>query len=105
MICEVLDQDRLSRELLIEFINKTPGLSLKKKTRDATDIVFIDIDDSSYDETNGVETVVVSSDKKHVHSLFKNQIADYLYKPDLSYSRFLAAVENVKQRLDSKSMT
>lgn len=104
LLCEVQDQDRFSRELITEFIKKTSDVSLKNGSSGHADIIFIDEDENGTElaiEESRSQLVVVSSNDKYVNSVFKNQIADYLYKPHLSYDRFLLSIEKVRKRLNS----
>lgn len=102
LFCEVIDNDRFSKELLTDFINKTPGVSLKNSSSEMSDVIFADIEFDESDislKKSNAQLVIISSDKKYINSFFKNQVADYLHKPDLSYDRFLKSIEKVRNKI------
>jgi hypothetical protein len=103
LYCTINDPDRLSNELLKNFIEKTDSLCIADEQNGSpVDIVFIDSDldkrNFSKEEICGAHIVIVSSNKKYINSLFKDEIADFLYKPDLNYSRFLKSIEVVRSK-------
>lgn len=104
--CTIQDPDSFSSNLLTEYIDKTPGLALANHmnggSSDEIDILFIDADqvklNTAMDIGARTEVVVVSSNNKYIHSLFKNHIADYLSKSDLTYARFLDSIQKIKRK-------
>ncbi|MEO9804192.1 MAG: hypothetical protein ABJF04_13130 [Reichenbachiella sp.] len=102
LYCEVHDEDRFSRELIIEFISKTPGISIITGISRPADIIFFDTnygDPKQITEDNNAQLVVISSDYQDIHHLFQNHIVDYLYKPDLSYPRFRNTIDRIRNNL------
>lgn len=107
LICTIQDPDSFSNTLLVEYINKTSGITLMDKANGETpariDILFIDTDQVKFNvpiEINpSSQVVVVSSNNKYVHSLFKDQIADYLSKSELTYARFLESIGKVQSKI------
>ncbi|MFY0599013.1 MAG: hypothetical protein JXR03_05040 [Cyclobacteriaceae bacterium] len=101
LFCEVYDNDRFSKELILEFINKTEGIAVKNGSPEPADIIFADLDSNepnmSFDRLQS-QLIIISSDKKHIHSLFQDKITDYLHKPDLSYERFLVSIDKVRKK-------
>lgn len=105
--CIVCDEDKFSKELIYNFIEKTEGFSIANSDNLAdADIIFID---SEFYETGftpnknlSAQIIVVSSNHKYVDSFFKNEITDYLIKSEINYSRFLETIEKIKiNRLES----
>lgn len=109
LTCTVQDQDNFSNTLLVQYIDQTPGISLVKKTNAnpslTVDILFVDADqvkpNSSIEIVPSTHVVIVSSNNKYIHSLFKDQVADYLSKSDLTYARFLDSIEKIKRKIAS----
>jgi len=118
MDCIIIDDDKLSRKILEEFIAKTEGLNLKKSFSDAVDainyiktneelhIIFLDIE---MPEMDGIEflnslksetqIIIVSAKEKYALDAFEYDVTDYLLKP-VSYSRFFKAIEKASTRLE-----
>ena len=122
MECIIIDDDKLSRRILEEFINKTEGLSLKKSFSDAVEainflkieedvhLIFLDIE---MPEMNGIEflnsvksqpqVIIVSSKGKYALDAFEYDVTDYLLKP-VTYTRFFKAIDKASSRIErSKS--
>jgi hypothetical protein len=103
LYCTINDPDRLSNELLKNFIEKTDSLFIADEQNGFhADIIFIDSDldkrNFSKVEVSNTHIIIVSSNKKYINSLFKDEIADFLYKPDLSYARFLKSIELIRNK-------
>jgi DNA-binding LytR/AlgR family response regulator len=123
MDCIIVDDDRLSRRILEEFIGKTEGLSLKKSFSDAVeainflrgeeeiDLIFLDIE---MPEMSGIEflnslrsqpqIVIFSSKEKYALNAFEYDVTDYLLKP-VSYSRFIKAVDKSAARFERNKLS
>ncbi|MCF8379515.1 MAG: LytTR family DNA-binding domain-containing protein [Bacteroidales bacterium] len=117
MNCIIVDDDKLSRRILEEFILKTEGLELLfsfsnpieaintlKKSEDI-DIIFLDIE---MPEMNGLEflnslkidtqVIIVSSKSSYAIDAFEFDVTDYILKPP-TYSRFFKAFTKASARL------
>ena len=113
----VVDDDKLSRKVLEEFINKTESLKFiasysnpvdaindMPKIKDNVDLVFLDIEmpemsgiDFLKNLSNNPYVIIVSSKGKYALEAFEYDVTDYLLKP-ISYSRFFKAVNKVIKR-------
>lgn len=103
LYCFVSDFDKFSSEVLKNFIKKTAYLELVTPSKKLlADVYFVDsdIDKENLTEEMTVDAlfIVVSANQKHITSLFKDEITDFLYKPDLNYTRFLKAIELVRKK-------
>jgi len=118
MNCIIIDDEKLSRRVLEEFINKTEGLVLKQSFSDAveainylrneedTDLIFLDIE---LPEMNGIEflntiksqpqVIIVSGKGKYALNAFEYDVTDYLLKP-VTYTRFFKAVSKAGERYE-----
>ena len=109
--CGVRDSDIFSSELIAAFIERTQGVSFQEHTNlrnfDKLDVLFVDADLSEDGISSlidsGPELVIISSNSKYIHRLFKNQIADYLFKPELSYDRFLESISLLRKRISNSA--
>lgn len=111
MNCIIVDDDKLSRMVLEEFIAKTEDLKLIDSFQDAIsasnsinrnksriDLIFLDIE---MPEMNGIDfmnsmknlpqVIISSSKEKYAIEAFDFDVTDYLLKPT-SFPRFLKAV-------------
>lgn len=110
MNCIIVDDERLAREVLENYISRTPQLTLTASLSNAmdlfrhlhadtrTDLIFLDI---KMPEISGLELIsalknvpdVIFTTAYHEHALdaFNLNATDYLLKP-FSYERFLQAV-------------
>lgn len=119
MNCIVVDDDKLSRVVLEEFISKTGDLKLIASFPDAIsaanlinsnktriDLIFLDIE---MPEMTGIEflnsmidlpqVIIISSKEKYAIEAFDFDVTDYLLKP-ISFPRFL---KSVNKALKSRS--
>lgn len=99
--CIVYDEDKFTKELISSFIEQTEGVSyIKSSDTGNADIVFIDSEFYGTEYTTAKDSntrvIVISSDQKYVSSFFRNEIADYLPKSEITYARFLKAISKVK---------
>lgn len=118
MNCIVVDDDRLSRRILEEFIHKTEDLYLKKafsdpieavnflKKEDDIHLIFLDIEMpemTGLDFMNSLkitsQVIIVSSKGKYAIDAFDYDVTDYLLKP-ITYTRFFKAVDKVTSRFE-----
>ncbi|MCK4920387.1 MAG: response regulator transcription factor [Bacteroidales bacterium] len=118
MNCIVVDDDKLSRRILEEFIQKTEGLFLKQAFSDPVDavnflkkeddihLIFLDIE---MPEMTGIDlmnslkitsqVIIVSSKGKYAIDAFDYDVTDYLLKP-ITYTRFFKAIDKVTSRFE-----
>ena len=99
--CIVYDEDKFTKELIYNFIEQTEGISnLKPSNTENADVVFIDSEFYGTEYTpaknSNTRVIVISSNHKYVSSFFRNEIADYLPKSEITYTRFLKAISKVK---------
>ncbi len=118
MNCIIIDDDKLSRRILEEFITKTEGLELIHSCSDAVNginilkkednihLIFLDIempDMTGIDFMDTLEVtpqvIIVSGKEKYAVNAFEYDVTDYLLKP-VSYSRFFKAVEKATLRFE-----
>lgn len=122
MNCVVVDDDKLSRRILEEFIKKTDGLELLHsfsnpveaintlKNSDDIGLIFLDIE---MPEMNGIEflnslkirsqVIIVSSKGKYAIDAFEYDVTDYLLKP-IAYTRFFKAVDKASVRFEKEKI-
>ncbi|WP_370087482.1 hypothetical protein [Ekhidna sp.] len=98
--CVVYDEDKFTKELICNFIDQTEGISnMKPSDTDQADVVFIDTEfyGSAFklDKSPNQQVIVISSNPKYLRSFFQKEIADYLQKSEITYARFLKAIEKV----------
>jgi len=122
MNCIIIDDDKLSRKVIEEYINRTDSLNLVYSFANAVDainnlknntkeinIVFLDIE---MPEMTGIEflnnfkehpqIIIISSKEKYALEAFEYDVTDYLLKP-VSYSRFFKAIEKAQKHIDATS--
>ncbi|HDR90244.1 MAG TPA: response regulator transcription factor [Bacteroidetes bacterium] len=116
MNCIVVDDDRMSRLVIEEFIKKTNFLSLIASFSTAVEainaitsnnqinLIFLDIE---MPEMNGIDfmntlkqppqIIIISSKEKYALDAFSYDVTDYLLKP-IAYPRFYRAVSKANSR-------
>jgi len=122
MNCIVVDDDKLSRRILEEFILKTEGLDLiysfssaieainTLKKSDDIDLIFLDIE---MPEMTGIEflnsikmssqVIIVSSKDRYAIEAFEYDVTDYLLKP-ITYTRFFKAIDKATTRFEKEKI-
>jgi len=117
--CIVVDDDEMSRRVVVHFIEKTSYLQLIKEFDNAidamhyldeehVDIIFLDV---QMPEMTGmefinalekdIEIILITSEQKYAVEAFEKKVTDYLVKP-IEYSRFIQAVEKAQSNVDIK---
>ncbi|MFW5644430.1 MAG: LytR/AlgR family response regulator transcription factor [Bacteroidota bacterium] len=118
MNCIIIDDDKLSRRIIEEFITKTDGLHLKYSFADAVEpintltkedeihLIFLDIEmpemsgiDFLNSYKNPPQIIIVSAKGKYALDAFEYDVTDYLLKP-VTYSRFYKAVDKAFARFE-----
>ena len=112
MNCIIVDDDKLSRRIIEEFVNKTDSLELLgtftngveainyiRQNQDLINLIFLDIE---MPEMDGLEllnsliskpqVIIISSKEKYALNAFEYDVTDYLLKP-IPYARFYKAVD------------
>ncbi len=116
MKCLVVDDDKISRELMCECINETDDLELASVCKNAieatnyldkneVDLIFLDIEmpkmsgiDFLKSITNRPQVIMVSAKEKYALQGFEFAVTDYLMKP-VDHGRFLMAVKKAKANI------
>ena len=114
MKCLVVDDDKISRELICDYIADTEDLELLKEcksgieasnflTKNEVDLIFLDIE---MPKMSGIELIrslenrpqfiLITSENKYAVEAFEVEATDYLVKP-VEYTRFLKALNKVRQ--------
>jgi len=125
MNCIIIDDDKLSRKVVEEFVGRTEGLNLINSYENAVDainafnedadidLIFLDIEMPEMSGIDFLETlknppqiIIISSKDKYALSAFEYDVTDYLLKP-ITYGRFFKAVDKATERykqnkIDSK---
>ena len=117
--CIVVDDDEMSRKVVVHFIEKTNFLQLNKEfdnAIDAThyldeehvDIIFLDVqmpEMSGMDFLNAlqkdIEIILITSEQKYAVEAFEKKVTDYLVKP-IEYARFLQAAKEAQSNIERK---
>ncbi|NJN26376.1 MAG: response regulator transcription factor [Cyclobacteriaceae bacterium] len=117
--CIVVDDDEMSRRVVVHFIEKTNFLHLIRafdNARDAmsyldeehVDIIFLDVqmpEMTGMDFINAlekdIEIILITSEQKYAVEAFEKRVTDYLVKP-IEYSRFLQAAQKAEANVDIK---
>lgn len=120
----IIDDEPLSRELLKDYINDTPGLEFQAAFDSAlkasawfstsyTDILFLDI---KMPRMSGIDwlksqpisqkthIVLISAFSEYVSESYELAVTDYLLKP-ISFQRFFSCIERIKCKTDQEKNT
>jgi DNA-binding LytR/AlgR family response regulator len=122
MNCIVVDDDKMSRVMVEEFIKKTQFLSFvnsfstaiqainELKKNNGIDLIFLDIE---MPEMSGIEfmkslknppqIIIISSRDRYALEAFEYDVTDYLLKP-ISYSRFYKAVDKAYEHYQERQL-
>ncbi len=111
MNCIVIDDDKLSRRIVEEFINKTDFLNHVDSFDNAVDaislfksgnevnLIFLDVEMPVMTGIEFIKTlknppqiIIISSKDQYAIQAFEYDVTDYLLKP-VAYSRFFRAVD------------
>jgi DNA-binding LytR/AlgR family response regulator len=123
MNCIIIDDDKLSRRVIEELINKTESLTLAGsfsnavdainylKQQDTVELIFLDIEMPEMSGIDFLDTIkstpqiiIVSSKGKYALDAFEYDVTDYLLKP-VTYARFYKAVDKVMNRAQRASLS
>lgn len=119
--CIVVEDEPLAAEVLQDYIGQVPYLQLKAICNDAIyaldvlkkekiDLVFLDIHLPKLKGFDFIKTLkhppqIIITSAYHEYALqgYEHNVVDYLLKP-IEFSRFLAAVNKIKQEPDHSTM-
>ncbi len=120
MNCIIVDDDKMSRKVLEEFVKRTDSLNLiniytnaveainsLKKCTEPVHLILLDVE---MPDMSGIEflntlkeinsqIIIVSAKDKYAITAFEYDVTDYLLKP-IAYARFYKAVEKAFKRMD-----
>jgi len=117
MRCLVVDDDELSRNVLVDLINETDSLELIKSCEDAIDafniikeehidLVFLDIEMPKMDGMEMLRTlsplpqvILVTSHSEYAVESYEYDVTDFVQKP-ISHARFLKSVDKALRRFE-----
>ncbi len=115
MKCLVVDDDKISRELICECVNETQGLVLEGVCKSAieasnylsnkeVDLIFLDVEMPKMSGlellkslNNKPQVILVTAKEKYAVEAFEYEITDYLVKP-VNYGRFIKAVDRARKQ-------
>jgi DNA-binding LytR/AlgR family response regulator len=118
----ILDDDRISREIIRSYINFTgfltlesefdsPIEALKELENLDCDLIFLDIEMPEMSGIDFIEAakkipqvIIISSKTKYAADSYNYDVTDYLVKP-IEYKRFLKAVDRASAIRESISLT
>ncbi len=120
MNCIIIDDDKMSRKVLEEYVKRTDTLNLLQSYSNAIDainavkqmpepvhLIFLDIempDMSGIDFLNALkeynlQIIIVSAKDKYAITAFEYEVTDYLLKP-LTYARFYKSIDRAYKKMD-----
>ncbi len=116
MRCIIVDDDKISRELISDYAADTEGIDLlgvfpsaieanNFLSKNHVDLIFLDVE---MPKMTGLELlksldekpliILITSKEKYAVEAFEHEVIDYLIKP-VDYSRFIKAFQKAKARL------
>jgi DNA-binding LytR/AlgR family response regulator len=121
MNCIIVDDDKLSRRIIEEFVTKTDSLELLgtftngveainfiRQSQDIINLILLDIEMPEMDGLellNSLSTkpqvIIISSKEKYALNAFEYDVTDYLLKP-IPYARFYKAIDKAMGRQKEK---
>ena len=120
--CVIVDDEPLAVTLLVQYVEKVPGLTVVFKTthvmealqvieQGGADLIFLDI---HMPELSGMQfmkiignrckVVLTTAYTEYALEGYEHDVVDYLLKP-FSFDRFMMAVVKAKERLEQKQVT
>lgn len=120
MNCIIIDDDKMSRKVLEEYVKRTDSLKLLQSYSNAIEainalsqfsepvhLIFLDIEMPDMDGIDFLNTlkqtdsqiVIVSAKDKYAVTAFEYEVTDYLLKP-FTYARFYKSVDRAFKKLD-----
>jgi DNA-binding LytR/AlgR family response regulator len=123
MNCIIIDDDKLSRRVIEELVNKTESLTLSGsfsnaveainflKQQENIELIFLDIEMPEMSGIDFLDTIkntpqiiIVSSKGKYAINAFEYDVTDYLLKP-VTYARFYKAIDKAMNRAQRVSLS
>ncbi|MBS1608660.1 MAG: response regulator transcription factor [Bacteroidetes bacterium] len=120
--CILVEDEPIAAEVLEDYINQVPFLQLKKKCSDAiyaletlqeedVDLIFLDIHLPKLKGLDFIKTlkhppkiIITSAYQEYALQGYELNVLDYLLKP-VEFSRFLMAVNKLKQQDNAKTIS
>lgn len=114
MNCLVVDDDKISRHIIKEYVQRTDDLNLILTCASAVEavtiirheiinLIFLDVEMPEMSGLEFIKTldekpliILITAHAKYAVEAFEYNVTDYILKP-VSYSRFLIAVERAKK--------
>ena len=115
--CIIVDDDKVIRTILEEFVTKTNVLSLAGVFDNAieagnflfkrpVDLLLLDVEMPSMTGLDLIKAlkdppqiILISNNKEYALDAFEYNVTDYILKPLDNYARFLSAIERVRNNL------
>ena len=119
MNCLIVDDDKISRHIIQQYVQRTDFLKLILSCSSAIEavnvirietinLIFLDVEMPEMSGLEFIKTldekpqiILVTAHAKYAVEAFEHDVTDYIVKP-VSYSRFLIAVEKAKKRFENQ---